>query len=85
MLFQLLTLSFVSNFAIAIKKKENEENEKKNETNEKKKKRKKLGKENLGSLAFGSREVLAVVSRVVGLHLSTALVAFARVSFTPSF
>ena len=43
MLFQLLTLSFVSNFAIAIaiKKKENEENEKKNETNEKKKKREK--------------------------------------------
>ena len=41
MLFQLLTLSFVSNFAIAIKKKGNEENEKKNETNEKKKKREK--------------------------------------------
>ena len=31
----------MSNFAIAIKKKENEENEKKNETNEKKKKREK--------------------------------------------
>ena len=44
MLFQLLTLSFVSNFAIAIKKKENEENEKKNETNEKKKREKSLEK-----------------------------------------